>query len=35
MGRDGIDEITKKLFVLRNYDKVFMGAGVRQSLPRC
>ena len=35
MGLDAMDEILGKLFVLRNYDKVFMGAGVRQLLPRC
>lgn len=35
MVSDGIDEISRKLFVLRNYDKVFRGAGVRQQLPRC
>lgn len=33
----GLDtsEIKKKLFVLKHYDSVFMGAGVRQVLPRC
>jgi hypothetical protein len=35
MGRYGADERSSKLFVLRNYDKVFMGTGVRQVLPRC
>jgi hypothetical protein len=29
------DEIKKKLFVLKNYDRVFLGAGVRQLLPKC
>jgi hypothetical protein len=35
MRQNRLDEIAKKLFVLRNYDKVFMGAGVRQVLPSC
>ena len=35
MERNRLNEITKKLFVLRNYDSVFMGSGVRQILPRC
>lgn len=35
MGSLGLDEIRNKLFVLRNYDKVFRGAAVRQMFPRC